>query len=357
IEEEKIPEKVEEKEEVESKLQVIEWKKKIEELEDDIEDAETQLGERIDEVHGLANEIREIQKLKVQLPDKEERKGKLDQLYSDFQNLEDLDDAISDMNELETLDKKIEQLDSKISDLEDERGQLSNQLDTTRDKLEKYEYLDLLDDWKRLKKAATREERIEKEEKKHEQRKKKAEGKLEEVEKERSETTGRRKAVLGAGGGVSLVTLIVGALISPFAFLGVLLGLGIATYGYVNYDPGQYDSQIESLDDKISTHKEELTKLEGQREDMEETEAEDPNEELEQTEINIKELDRTVPSSPNECSELQTKFQKSLEDSLNQDELESEEDKLSDKLSRKKQEISSKKDELGEKQEERGGAR
>lgn len=352
IEEEKIPAKVEEKQEVESKLNVIQWTKDIKELKEDINDYENRIGGRVDEIHGLARQIQEINRLEKKLPEKKERKEKLDQLHTDFQNLEKLDDAIRELDDLNSLEKEIEELDAEISELQSDRETISADLEEVQNQLEQYEYLELLEEWERLKNAATREDRIEEQEQEHRQQQQEAEEKLTEVEEMKSDVAGSRKKLVGGGVGVAIIGLIAGAAVSPVAFLVALVGLGIAGYGYFSYNPSEYDDQIESLEDRVSRHETELTKLEGQREDMADTEAEDPTAELEQVETEIEDLDKPVPSTLDECSDLKSDLQKVLEDVAKQTTLESTEDELRDELPRE-EEINSKKKELNEKRDDR----
>lgn len=353
LEEEKIPDKEDQKSEVESKLNVIEWKNNIKELKDDVKGYKTRIQSRIDEIQGLARNIQDIKEIEQSLPDKQERKQSLDKLYTDLASLEDLDEAIDNLENLKSLDGEIEDLNSEISDLESERDSLKEQLEAVRSKLEEYEYLDLLREWERLKNAATREERIEEQEQEYEQKKQQAKQKLDEVKQEKSDVASTRKTTIGIGAGVSILSLVAGAVGPALAFAGVVLGLGVAAYGYFGYDPSQYDSEIESLDEDISGFDTELTKLEGRRDDLNDTETERPSEEIGNVEDQIKDLEQTVPSSLDECESLESEVKQRLENEPDQSELESKESKFSNKLSRKKQEISSQKKTLDEKKETR----
>lgn len=352
IEEEKIPEKIEEKKQAESKLDVIQWKKDVDELESDITEYNDRISGRIDEIHGLARQIQAINTLEEKLPEKKERKQKLEQLHTDFQNLEKLDKALDRLEKLNSLDNEINELDSEVAELEKDRKTISEELQEIQRQIDQVEYFELLKEWERLKNAATREERIEQQEQEHRQQKEQAAEELQEVKQEKSQVASRRKTYLGAGIGVTILSLIAGVAVSPFLFAGVLLGLGITVYGYLNYNPAQYDSRIAALDEKVSTHETELTKLDGQREDMSSTEAENPSAELEQVEANIEDLDRTVPSTLEECSELQSEVEDALEDVPEEGKLESKEEELMSELPREK-EIKSKKKELRETREER----
>lgn len=352
IEEEKIPAKEKEKEEVESKLEVIEWKTEVRKQEKDIQDYNKRIEDRIDEIHGLARQIQEINELEEDLPEKKERKEKLDDLHSDFQDLERLDKALEDLRELQSLDNEIQEFDSEISTLEKKRNKISRQLKEVRDSLGLHDYSNLLEEWERLKNAATREQRIEKQEQEHREKKEQAEQELKKVNQRKSDVASKRQIYAGIGAGISVISIVAGALVSPIAFLGVLLGLGAAGYGYVNYDPSEYNSQIKSLDQDISHHNTELTKLEGQREDMADTEAEDPSEELTQVEKKIQELDETVPDTLEDCSKLKSEIEQELEDVSSKSELEEEEERLQSKIPRE-EEITSKKSELSDKRSER----
>jgi exonuclease SbcC len=353
IEEEKIPTKEAELEAIENKLQVIKWEQRVEELEGDIEDYDGRIEERKDEIANLREQIEEIEQLEQQLPEKQERKEKLDQLHADLQTLEELDEALSELDDLQTLDEEIEGLESDITELNEERDTAADRLEAVREKLAQYEYLDILNDWERLMNAATREERIEEQEQEHQQKMAEAEEELDEVQQEKASTASTRKQYLGAGAGVTVLALIVGAVVNPIAFIGVLLGIGVAVYGYTSYNPAEYDSQIESLEETVATHNKQLTQLEGRRKDLAETEAEDPSDELAEIESDITDMDRPVPSSLEQCGKRQSQVEDSLADEPAYDELESTEDSVSDKLSRTKQNIESTKEELSGKREER----
>jgi exonuclease SbcC len=221
-----------------------------------------------------------------------------------------------------------------------------------KSQLAQYEYLESLGEWERLKNAATREDRIEEEEEEYREKKRQAEAELKQVKDQQSDVASKRRTYLGAGAVVALIG-IVGVVVSPFTLIATVLGLGVAGYGYLSFDPDEFDSKIDSLDEKVEEHDTELTKLEGRKDDLSETEAEDPEKELQQVEQQIEELDRPLPSTLDECSDLKSEAEEKLEDIPDKSELESEEERLREQRSEKREEIRSKKDDLEAARKER----
>ena len=103
------------------------YKQRVEDLEDEIQDLENEIGLLEDEIQDLENEIQELQNENHQLENEiQELQNEKQQLENEIQELQNENQQLE--NEIQELQNENQQLENEIQELQNEKQQLENEI-------------------------------------------------------------------------------------------------------------------------------------------------------------------------------------------------------------------------------------
>lgn len=383
----RIPDTRSELSKVEDKIEILTKKTEVEEKETEIDE---ELEEKLDEIEKKEEMLpkkekllEHLEKLFEALKDKEkleDRHESLDEIEDDIkkaqESLDEIEDTLPDKKDLRDLlkdledrqeelekweerEEKLNELEEEIEGLRKENKELEKRIEEELvPEKEKYEealknrkYIDSLDDWQRLQKAANQQERIF-------ERKKELEEKVnkKESEKETADdrfTREKRKRNIGSATGLLIGAFSgIGMILNPLAGIGVLIGIILTLYFWLTASVQAYREKKQSLGEELDSIDTDLTKLKGKEESSKEIDSEDARKELEKVESDIIELDRKVPESIEEAEKLEAEVKDQIVKEMEVSELEERKQEVQDAITEAKTTVDSNKKEIKEELEE-----
>jgi len=320
---EELKEKLEEIQEKEEKLPIKE--KLLDHLEN--------LFESLKEKENIEEKEKSLDDIEDNIEEAQEKLEDIEDTLPDKKNLKDLlidlNEKQEDLEEWKEREDKLDELEKEIRALKEDNKDLNKKIEEKLiPKKEKYEkalknrkYINSLNDWQRLEKAANQQEKIQsrKEELKENKSGKKSEKETAENELHKEE----RKRNIGSAGGLIIGAISgVGIILTPMAGIGVVAGMLIAAYFWMTASVEEYRDKKKSLDEDLDSIENNLTELQGKEKLSKDIDSEEAVKELEEVENEIKGLDRKVPDSIEEAEKIETEVINEIENDMSISKLE-----------------------------------